>query len=103
VPLAAACVKEIHQRDPLDDDPEGFALRVKQRVMTRRTYVLEENGALVFKLDIGSRSQYGAELEGLFTATEHRHKGHATLCLGQISRFLLSSLPRLTVRVVWGE
>jgi predicted GNAT family acetyltransferase len=99
VPLAAACVKEMHERDPMEDDPEGFALRVKQRVMTRRTYVLEENGALVFKLDIGSRSQYGAELEGLFTVPEERGKGHATLCLGQMSRFLLSSLPRLTVRV----
>jgi hypothetical protein len=25
--------------------------------------------------------------------------GHATLCLGQISRHLLSSLPRLTLRI----
>lgn len=99
VPLAAACVKELHERDPLADDAEGFALRVKQRVMTRRTYVLEEAGRLVFKLDIGSRSQFGAELEGVYTAPEARGKHIATLCVGQISRFLLSSLPRLTVRV----
>ncbi|MBE2253906.1 MAG: DUF4081 domain-containing protein [Myxococcus sp.] len=99
VPLAAACVKEMHERDPMADDPEGFTVRVKQRVMTRRTYVLEEAGELVFKLDIGSRSQFGAELEGIFTTPKARGKGLATLCLGQISRFLLSSLPRLTVRV----
>ncbi len=99
VPLAAACVREIHERDPLTDDPEGFEVRVKQRVMTKRTYVLEEAGKLVFKLDIGSRSQFGAELEGIFTAPESRGKGVATLCLGQISRFLLSSLPRLTIRI----
>lgn len=99
VPLAAACVKEMHERDPLADDPEGFALRVKQRVMTKRTYVLEEAGELVFKLDIGSRSQFGAELEGIFTTPPARGKKIATLCLGQISRFLLSSLPRLTIRV----
>jgi predicted GNAT family acetyltransferase len=74
-------------------------MRVKQRVMTKRTYVLEENGELIFKLDVGSRSQFGAELEGLFTTQASRGKGVATLCLGQISRFLLSSLPRLTVRV----
>ena len=48
---------------------------------------------------MGSRSQFGAELEGIYTAPEHRNRGHATLCLGQISRFLMSSLPRLTVRV----
>lgn len=99
VPMAGACVKEMVQRDPLTEDPVGFELRVKQRIASQRTYVLEEKGQLVFKLDVGSRSQFGAELEGLYTHPEHRNRGHATLCLGQISRFLMSSLPRLTVRV----
>lgn len=99
VPMAAACMKELLQRDPMQEDASGFDLRVRQRVKAGRTYVLEESGALIFKLDVGSRSQFGAELEGLYTAPGHRNKGHATLCLGQISRFLMSSLPRLTVRV----
>ncbi len=99
VPMASACMKELLQRDPLTEDPTGFELRVRQRVKSGRTYVLEEKGELVFKLDVGTRSQFGAELEGLYTAPGHRNKGHATLCLGQISRFLMSSLPRLTVRV----
>ncbi|HSP79746.1 MAG TPA: DUF4081 domain-containing protein, partial [Myxococcaceae bacterium] len=59
----------------------------------------EEEGELVFKVDIGSRSQYGAELEGLYTAPSQRGRGHCLLCLGQISRHLLSSLPRLVLRV----
>lgn len=99
VPIAAACMKELHQRDPLEEDKEGFERRIRQRVHAQRTYVLDEKGKLVFKLDVGSRSQFGAELEGLYTVPEHRNKGHATLCLGQISRFLMSSLPRLTVRI----
>lgn len=99
IPMAAECVKEMHHRDPLVEDKEGFELRVKQRVQAQRTYVLDEKGKIVFKLDVGSRSQFGAELEGIYTAPEHRNRGHATLCLGQISRFLMSSLPRLTVRV----
>ncbi|MGZ3460259.1 MAG: GNAT family N-acetyltransferase [Archangium sp.] len=98
MPLAAGAVREIHDRDALAEDP-NFEARVAQRVRARRTYVLEENGELVFKVDIGSRSQFGAELEGLYTVPAQRRKGHATLCLGQISRFLLSSLPRLTLRV----
>jgi hypothetical protein len=99
LPLAAACVHEMNKRNPLEDDAAGFELRVRQRVKAGRTYVLEENGEFVFKLDVGSRSQFGAELEGIYTAPAHRKKGHATLCLGQISRFLMSSLPRLTVRI----
>lgn len=99
VPIAAACVKELHDRDPLQEDPVGFERRVRQRVAAHRTYVLDEKGKIVFKLDLGARSQFGAELEGLYTVPEHRRRGHATLCLGQISRFLMSSLPRLTVRI----
>ncbi|QRN95585.1 DUF4081 domain-containing protein [Archangium violaceum] len=98
VPLAAGAVRDMYDRDALAEDP-NFEARVAQRVRARRTYVLEENGELVFKVDIGSRSQFGAELEGLYTVPSQRGKGHATLCLGQISRFLLSSLPRLTLRV----
>jgi hypothetical protein len=99
VPMASACVKELLDRDPLAEDPQGFAARVAQRVASGRSYVLEQGGRLVFKLDVGSRSQFGAELEGLYTVPEARNRGHATLCLGQISRFLLSSLPRLALRV----
>jgi hypothetical protein len=99
VPLAAAAVRDTFRRDPMAEDAQGFAVRVKQRVKSGRTYVLEAQGRLVFKLDVGSRSQFGAELEGLYTIPEERNRGHATLCLGQISRFLLSSLPRLTLRV----
>lgn len=99
VPMAAAAVRETLEMDPLREDPEGFEARVLQRIRAKRTYVLEVAGRLVFKIDIGSRSQYGAELEGLYTVPDERHKGHATLSLGQISRHLLSSLPRLVLRV----
>lgn len=99
VPMAAEAVKEIMQRDPMVEDPEGFPARVRQRLRSKRTYVLEEKGRLVFKIDVGSRSQFGAELEGLYTVPDERRRGHATLSLGQISRHLLSSLPRLTLRV----
>jgi hypothetical protein len=99
LPLAQGAVRELMERDPLSEDRAGYEARVAQRVRGRRTYVLEERGELVFKVDVGCRSQHGAELEGLYTVPAERRKGHATLCLGQISRHLLSSLPRLTLRV----
>jgi hypothetical protein len=99
IPLAAGAIRESLERDPLAEDAEGFRARVLQRVRGRRTYLLRVNDRLVFKIDVGSRSQYGAELEGLYTIDEERRCGHATLSLGQLSRHLLSSLPRLTLRV----
>ena len=47
---------------------------VAQRVRARRTYVLEEDGERVFKVDIGSRSRFGAELENLYTVPSQRGK-----------------------------
>ena len=67
--------------------------------LERAQLLLESEGELVFKIDVGSRSPHGAELEGLFTVPSQRRRGHATLTLGQISRHLLSSLPRLTLRI----
>ena len=99
LPLAAAAVKEFHGRDPLVEDPVGFEARVRQKVRGQRTYVLEENGELVFKIDVGARSEFGAELEAAYTVPSQRGRGHAILSLGQISRHLLSSLPRLTLHV----
>ena len=99
VDLAAGYIRESHHRDPLVEDAPGFRARVDQRIKAQRTYVLEEKGTLLLKLDVGARSQFGAELHGLYTLPSARKAGHATLCLGQISRFLMSSLPRLTVRV----
>ena len=100
VPLAASCAREQVDRDPLREDPEGFKERVAQRVRGKRTYVLEgERKRLVFKVDVGSRSQSGTELEGLYFPPEERDEDLAVLSLGQISRHLLSSLPRLTLRV----
>ncbi len=99
VPMAAAEKRETVGHDPLAKEAEAFQAAVLQRVRSRRTYVLEENKRLIFKIEVGSRSPYGAELEGLYTLQEERRHGHATLSLGQISRHLLSSLPRLTIRV----
>ena len=99
VELAAGYIRESHKRDPLQEDAAGFRARVAQRIAAQRTYVLEEKGALILKLDVGARSQFGAELHGLYTTPTARKAGNATLCLGQISRFLMSSLPRLTLRV----
>lgn len=99
LPLSARALQEIYGADPSETDSAGFRDRVERRIKAKRTYVLEVDGALVFKVDIGSRSRNGAELEALYTVKNQRERGHATLSLGQISRHLLSSLPKLVLRV----
>jgi hypothetical protein len=101
--LAANCVRDNMGRDPLAEGSTEFRARVEQRIASSRTYVLRTGGAIVFKVDVGVRSQYGAELEGVYTVAPHRKKGIATRCLGQLARSLLSALPRLTIRIDEGD
>lgn len=99
VALSAEDLEERMGHKPLELDADALTQRVRRRVRDARSYIFEEDGDIAFKIDIGSRSQWGAELEGLHTHRHHRRKGHALLNLGQISRHLLSSLPRLSLRV----
>lgn len=99
VPLGAGAIIEMLERDPMLEPEDAFKKRVLRRIRAQRTYVLELEGRLVSKIDVKGRSQYGAELDGVYTAPEHRLLGYATLALGQLSRHLLSAIPRLTLRV----
>ncbi|HZA15039.1 MAG TPA: DUF4081 domain-containing protein [Myxococcaceae bacterium] len=99
VAMAAACVREVLGRDPLADDPAGYPARVLERIRSQRTWILVDDGRVVFKVDVASRSRYGVELEAPYTLPYDRGRGHATHSLGQLSRHLLSSLSKVTLRV----
>jgi uncharacterized protein len=99
VPLAAGWVRENMGRDPLGAGAPLFRARVERRISAGRTYVYRQGGPIVFKAEVGLRSQYGAEIEGIYTVPAYRKKGIATRALGQLSRTLLSSLPRMTIRI----
>jgi uncharacterized protein len=98
VPLAAAAVQESLGIDPVAAEGHIFRARVAARIKAGRTWVMTENDRLVFKVDMGARSRYGAELENPYMVPEMRKKGLGTLALGQVCRQQLSAIPRLTLR-----
>jgi hypothetical protein len=98
MPLAARAVQEAFGIDPLKENTDEFANRIRERVLAKRTYVLPSDGTLVLKVDIARLTPFGAELEGVYTLPEFRCRGLATRSLGHLSRQLLSALPRLTLR-----
>src|SRR5262249_13509141 len=82
-------------------DSSGVELlkqQIERNIAEGRTDVLELEGKLVFKADVAWKSPHGAEISGLYTVPDHRHRGLATLGLGQLSRQLLSALPLVTLR-----
>jgi len=98
VALAAAAVKEILDFDATKEEGEQLRARVAARVTAGRTWVMTHDDRVIFKVDMGARSRFGAELESPYLLPEMRKKGLGTLALGQVCRQQLSAIPRLTLR-----
>jgi GNAT superfamily N-acetyltransferase len=98
LPLAINAFCETLGAEPDSSDLGVLRQQIEQSVLEGRTYVLVLNGKLVFKADLAWKSSHGAEVSGVYTVPDHRHRGLATLALGQLSRQLLASLPRLILR-----
>jgi predicted GNAT family acetyltransferase len=76
--------------DPLKKDREGFLKRTLRRIEKERTFVVFDNGKLVFKADIAAETDDVIYLEGIYVASEYRGKGIGSGCLSKLSRQLLS-------------
>jgi len=82
-------------RDPLATDREGFMQRVARRIEMGRTFVVFENGKLVFKADIVAEADGIVYLEGIYVAPESRGKGIGTRCLSKLNLMLLERAERI--------
>ncbi|MBX3243328.1 MAG: GNAT family N-acetyltransferase [Acidobacteria bacterium] len=75
--------------DPMSRDRNGFLRRVLRRIEQGRTFVLFEDGKLVFKADIIAETPEVIYLEGVYVARGHRRKGIASSCLAKLCLTLL--------------
>jgi len=74
---------------PLAKDREGFLKRCLKRIEQKRTFVVYENGKLIFKADIVAETSETIYLEGIYVAPEMRGKGVGSSCLSQLSLQLM--------------
>ena len=78
--------------DPLRVDPEGFRKRCARRIEMGQSWVLVENGTLLFKAEVVTDTPETIYLEGIWVAPDERGKGIGSRCMSQLSRsFLLRS------------
>ncbi len=75
--------------DPLQNDREGFLQRCLERIEKGRTFVVFENGKLVFKIDVVAETDTTAYLEGYFVAPEMRGNGIGHKCLANVAMNLM--------------
>lgn len=81
--------------DPLKKDREGFLKRTLRRIEKERTFVVFDNGKLVFKADIIAETSDVVYLEGIYVAPEYRGQGVASSCLSALSLELLNRVQNI--------
>jgi len=89
VPAHAAMATEESGINPLDKDPEGFRIRCRRRIEQGRTWVLIEEGELIFKADIIVDTPEVIYVEGVCVLPERRRQGIGSRCVAQLSSQLL--------------
>lgn len=81
--------------NPLEKDPEGFMKRCLRRVEQERTFVVFEDGKLVFKADIVAETDDVIYLEGIYVSEEYRGRGIGSSCLAKLSAKLVSRVDNI--------
>ena len=85
--------------DPLEKDAEGFRQRCKRRIEMGRTWVLIEDGTLIFKADVISDTSEVVYLEGVWVNEKGRGAGYGVRCMSQLSRELLQHTKAISLLV----
>jgi uncharacterized protein len=78
--------------NPLEKDREGYLKRVMRRIEQGRTWVVFDEGKMIFKADIVAETSEAKYLEGIYVNPENRGKGIGANCLSQLSRILLEEV-----------
>lgn len=81
--------------DPIQKDREGFLKRCLKRIEKGKTFVVFENGKLVFKADIAAETSGTAYLEGIYVAPEFRGQNVGSSCLSKLSLQLLNRVEHI--------
>jgi ribosomal protein S18 acetylase RimI-like enzyme len=77
--------------NPLEVDPQGFRERCLRRIEQGRTWVVVENGFLVFKADVISKTPEVYYLEGIWLREDRRNKNLGTRFMSELMRRLLEN------------
>ena len=75
--------------DPREQDAAGFSQRYARRIEQGRTWVLIEEGKLIFKAEVVAETPETTYIEGVWVNPEARLQGYGRRCMSQLARMLL--------------
>ena len=85
--------------NPLEVDPQGFRERCLRRIEQGRTWVVVENGVLIFKADVISKTPEVNYLEGIWLREDRRNKNAGTRFMSDLMRRLLEDTKSICLLV----
>ena len=85
--------------NPLQTDPQGFRKRCLRRIEQGRTWVVVEDGQLIFKADVISRTAEVNYLEGIWIREDRRSNGSGLRFMSDLMRRLLEDTKSICLLV----
>lgn len=90
VPVQAHLVELESRLNPLDTDPEGFRARCLRRIEMGRTWVIVEEGRLLFKAEVQADTPEVIYLEGVWVAPSARGTGAGRKYMAELCRLMFA-------------
>ena len=90
VPVQAHLVELESRINPLDSDPEGFRARCLRRIEMNRTWVIVEDGQLLFKAEVQADTPEVIYLEGVWVAPSVRGTGAGRKYMAELCRLMFA-------------
>jgi GNAT superfamily N-acetyltransferase len=78
---------------------EGIRESMRHKILDGRTWLLEDDDEIVFKVDVSAQYAGGAQIEGVFTRPHRRGQGFARAGVAAVSRELLASSDFVSLHV----
>jgi ribosomal protein S18 acetylase RimI-like enzyme len=85
--------------NPMQVDPQGFRERCLRRIEQGRTWVVVENGELIFKADVISKTAEVVYIEGVWLREDCRHQNLGTRFMSALMRSLLEDTKSICLLV----
>jgi GNAT superfamily N-acetyltransferase len=99
VPQSAQMEFEDVGRRPYDEDPAGYTATIRRRVEAGQTWVTDQGGRIVFQINVGTATTWGAQVGGTYVPPDQRGKGLAVQGMAELGKRLIPMHSRLTLHV----
>lgn len=85
--------------DPAAEDPRTHVRVVQDRIAAGRTWVLEDEGEIVFLIHTGTTVPWGCQIGGTYVPPPHRGRGWARLGTAEVCARLMGAYELITLHV----